>query len=122
MKNLIQRLLLLAAGILCLSCGAPTQDGAITKEKIETLRTALKAVSEKFEPITVEASFDEAEELIQNLKPQETGLDPDTNLRFRYDDKWFVHKDDGPGKESSYILYEESKTKVVLFVPKSKKK
>lgn len=106
MKTFISRLLLLAAGILSLNFGTPAQSATLSKEKIEMLQNALKTASEKSKPVTIPAVFDEATNLIQNLKPQVTEMDTDKNLRFQYADKWFVHKDDGAGNESSKIFYE----------------
>lgn len=120
MKNSIFRLLLLATSILCLGCSVTAQSKTISKEKIETLREALIAASERSEPVTIEAAYDDALNIVQALKPQETEYDKNMNLKFQYSDKWFVLEDDEAGKESSFILY--GKTKVVLFVPETKKK
>lgn len=120
MKKSIFRLLLLATSILFLGCSAPVQSKTISKEKIETLREALIAASERSNPVTIEAAYDEALNIVQALKPQETEYDKNMNLKFQYADKWFVLEDDEAGKESSFILY--GKTKVVLFVPETKKK
>ena len=106
MKTFISRLLLFAAGILCLSCGTPAQSAPLSKEKVEILQKALKTAAEKSNPGVIEADCDEGVNLIQSLKPQATGLDPDQNLRCQYADKWCVHKEDGTGKESSKIFYE----------------
>lgn len=110
MKTFISRLLLLAAGILCLSCGTLAQSAPLSKEKVEILQNALKTATGESKPVVIEAGFDEALNLIQSLKPQATGLDPDQNLRFQYADKWFVHKDDGAGQKSSKIFYEVPKS------------
>lgn len=121
MKTFISRLMLLATGILCLSCKTPVHSRTIDKEKIETLQMALKTASEKSKPVTIEAAYNEAGDLIQFLT-KEVETDTDYNLRFKYADKWFILKDDGAGKESSHIVYENAKTKIVLFVPEIKKK
>lgn len=120
MKKSIFRLLLLATSILCLGCSVPVQSKTISKEKIETLREALMTASERSKPVTIEATYDEALNLLQDLKVQKTKYDKNMNLIFQYADKWFVLEDDEAGKESSHILY--GKTKVVLFVPETKKK
>lgn len=112
MKTFISRLLLLAAGVLCLSCGTPAQGKTIDKEKVEALQKALKAATGESEPVTIDAKFDEALQLIivaTKEVPQ--------NDRFDYDGKTFIFKDDGAGIESSHILYGENK--VVLFIPKT---
>lgn len=118
MKTFISRLLLLAAGVLCLSCTSPVHGKDGDKEKIETLQKALTDATEDSKPVTIEATFDEACDLIQNLPPKKTSYDEDNSLIFNYKEKSFVLKDDGEGIESSHILY--GKTKVVLFVPKAK--
>lgn len=118
MKTFISRLLLLAAGVLCLSCGTPAQGKTIDKEKVEALQKALNAATEKSKPVMIEAEFNEAIDLIGvAIKPAEPRLDEDNNLIFDYAGKSFVLKDDGEGKESSHILY--GKNKVVLFIPKA---
>lgn len=124
MKTFISRLLLLAAGILCLNFGTPAQSATLSKEKIEMLQNALKTASEKSKPVTIPATFDEAVNLIQSIKPQATGVDPDQNLRFQYADKWFVHKDDGAGQKSSKIFYEvpqsQKRVEIVRFTTDKK--
>lgn len=119
MKTFISRLLLLAAGILCLSCGTSAKGNTIDKEKIEALQRALKNASEKSKPATIEAAFNEAISLVEiAIKPAKPQLDEYNNLTFDYADKSFVLKDDGKGAETSHILY--GKTKIVLFVLKAK--
>lgn len=118
MKTFISRLLLLAAGILCLNCGTPTAGRNTTPERIETLRDALRGeITGKTKPITIRAAFDEAMQLIMNLKPDETGYDREKNLTFRYADKDFVLQDDGAGKEASHILHRDLQVIVVRFDP-----
>ncbi|WP_298061925.1 hypothetical protein [uncultured Rikenella sp.] len=118
MKTLISHLMLLVTGILCLNCGTPAHSRTIDKKTVETLRTTLEEATEKSKPVTIEATFDEALQLIELA----TGTVPDPDGRFRYAEKTFRFKDDGPGKESSHILYENSETAIILFVPETKKK
>ena len=132
MKNLTSRLLLLlATGIFCLGCGTPVQSQRIDAEKVKTLQNTLKAASERSEPVTIEATYGEALNLVQALKPEVIEPTPDNNLRFKYAGKWFVLKEDSPGNDSSHILYETEaakpvktakEVKVVVFDPKAKKK
>lgn len=118
MKTFISRLLLLAAGILCLNCGTPAAGRDTTPERIEALRSALqREITEKTQPVTIRGTFDEAMQLIMNLKPDETGYDRETNLTFRYADKDFVLQDDGAGKEASHILHRDLQVIVVRFDP-----
>ncbi len=118
MKTFISRLLLLAAGILCLNCGPPAAGRDTTPERIEALRSALqREITEKTQPVTIRGTFDEAMQLIMNLKPDETGYDREKNLTFRYADKDFVLQDDGAGKEASHILHRDLQVIVVRFDP-----
>lgn len=117
MKTLILRLLLLAAGIFCLGCTSPTHGKDGDKEKIETIRKSLKSASGESKPVTIDATFDEALQLIM-LATQQVF----ENDRFEYDGKTFLFKDDGADKETSYILYEKKQIKIVLFDPDAKDK
>ncbi|MCC8062241.1 MAG: hypothetical protein LIO68_03225, partial [Rikenellaceae bacterium] len=96
----------------------------LSKEKLEIVQNALSTASEKSKPVTIPATFDEAVNLIQSIKPQATGVDPDQNLRFQYADKWFVHKDDGAGQKSSKIFYEvpqsQKRVEIVRFTTDKK--
>ncbi len=119
MKTLISHLMLLITGILSLNCGTPDYSRTIDKKNVETLRTTLEEATEKSKPVTIEATFDEALQLIELA----TGTVPDPDDgRFRYAGKTFLFKDDGPGKERSRILYENSEPAIILFVPETKKK
>lgn len=118
MKTFISRLLLLAAGILCLNCGTPAAGRNTTPERIEALRSALqREITEKTKPVTIRAAFDEAMHLIMNLKPDETSFDRENNLTFRYAGKDFVLQDDGAGKETSHIQHRDLQVIVVRFDP-----
>lgn len=118
MKTFISRLLLLAAGILCLNCGTPAAGRDTTPERIETLRDALRGeITEKTKPVTIRAAFDEAMQLVMNLKPDEMDLGQENNLTFRYAGKDFVLQDDGAGKETSHIQHRDLQVIVVRFDP-----
>lgn len=117
MKTLILRLLLLTAGIFCLGSTSPVHGKDSDKEKIETLRTALQSASGTSKPVTIDATFDKALQLI-NLATKTIPQDD----RFGYEGKTFLFRDDGAGKETSYILYEKARVKVVLFEPAAKDK
>lgn len=118
MKTFISRLLLLAAGILCLNCGTPAAGRDTTPERIEALRSALqREITEKTQPVTIRGTFDEAMQLVMNLKPDEMDLGQENNLTFRYADKDFVLQDDGAGKETSHILHRDLQVIVVRFDP-----
>lgn len=118
MKTFISRLLLLAASLLCLNSGMPATGRDADKEKIETLRKALKReIAEQTEPETIPATFDEAIILILNLKPKKVKYDDRKNLTFEYAGKSFVLRDDGDGTERSHIRDKKSDRKAVLFVP-----
>lgn len=115
MKTLILRLLLLVAGIFSLSIPFPAHGKESDKEKIETLRTALQSASGTSKPVTIEATFDKALQLI-NLATKTVPEDD----RFEYAGKTFLFRDDGPGKETSYILHEETQVRIILFEPAAK--
>lgn len=118
MKTFISRLLLLAAGILCLNCGTPAAGRDTTPERIETLRDALRGeITEKTKPVTIRAAFDEAMQLVMDLKPDKMNRDQEDNLTFRYAGKNFVLQDDGAGKETSHILHRDLQVIVVRFDP-----
>lgn len=111
MRSAILRLFLLAlpllpsAGHTSLTRRTHPSSPAVA---VETLRQTLRAADTLSRPVVLPASFDEAIDLIQNLRPQEITLDGENRLRFRYSDKWFQHADEGSGSEQSYILYERS--------------
>ncbi len=117
MRHAILRLLLLSLPLL-LSAGhtSLTRRTSLSPAvAVETLRRTLRATDSLSKPVVIPASFDEAIDLIQNLRPQEMELDSENRLRFRYADQWFLHADDESERERSYILFEQPDGK--RFIP-----
>lgn len=104
MKTFISRLLLLAAGLLCLSCGTPAQSqNASDSTTIMTIRKALKNAPKKSDPAIIKATYDESLNLINIAVGSGGVFDKNKNLIFDYKGKSFIHLSDEKDTESSNI-------------------
>lgn len=106
MKTFISRLLLLAAGLLCLSCGTPAQSqNASDSTTIMTIRKALKNAPKKSDKVIIKATYDDAVNLILPAIKPNWNSEENYNFIFNYDSKSFILLSDEKDTESSKIYY-----------------